>query len=143
MRRPTRVLWLAVMLTTMLATRAALARYGLTGGFNLFHAAALVSLATLLAATFCAWRARATHNRGMQIAHGIFMSWTYFGLVMAFVAEMVTRKLPHWLHGEGGWTRFAVFLILLMLLAGIATQGLIRRRILRARPHQGAPIAPK
>ncbi|MCB1601760.1 MAG: DUF2306 domain-containing protein [Rhodanobacteraceae bacterium] len=129
--RAHRVLGYGYVVAMVIANVAALARYGLTGGFNLFHAAALASLATLIPASYCAWRARVEASRGMRVAHGIFMSWTYFGLAIAFVAEFVTRRMPQLLHGDGAWIRFSVFLLLTMLLAGWMTQRLINLRILK------------
>jgi uncharacterized membrane protein len=63
--------------------------YDLTGRFGPFHIAALVSLATLLAgyvpvlfrASFTDWVA----------LHGTFMSWSYVGLVAAFLSEIAAR----------------------------------------------------
>lgn len=124
----------------MLAVNAsALFRYGLTGGFNLFHAAALASLATLLPAWLCAWRARALGSRALRVAHGIFMSWSYFGLVMAFFAELATRRFPALLHGQGGWLRFSVVLGVSMLVFGLLVQRWVRSRIVDPGSPGGLP----
>jgi uncharacterized membrane protein len=67
----------------------ALAIYDLFGGFGPFHALALVSLATTGAGVAHAWlqRPRATW---MEM-HARWMSWSYAGVVAAFVAEIATR----------------------------------------------------
>lgn len=134
-----RALGYLYVLAMLIMNITALARYGLTQSFNLFHAAALISLATLLPAWFCAWRASITGSKSLRIAHGIFMSWTYFGLVMALFAELVTRRFPSLLHGEGSWTRFGIWLGVTMLIAGVLVHRLIQARIVRGPTLQQSP----
>ncbi|HEX8216432.1 MAG TPA: DUF2306 domain-containing protein, partial [Allosphingosinicella sp.] len=99
----------------------ALAKYDLTGGFNMFHAAALGSSLTLAGGFAAALVYRRTRDRRAIAAHGHLMIWSYFGLFGALVAEVVTRAVPFMLHGEGGWTRFSLALALFMLATGVVT----------------------
>lgn len=110
---------------------SALIKYDLTGSFNLFHAAAIISLMTIVGAFATAIVYRQTHDRRAIAAHGTFMIWSYFGLFAALVAEVFTRALPFMLHGEGGWTRFSLALAVFMLATGVLTQIYAKREIRR------------
>jgi len=110
---------------------AALFSYRLTGGANLFHGAAVASMATIIPAIYYVWRFKRTRKRGHMIAHGMFMSWSYFGLVMAFISEIVTRQFPALLHGSGGWASFILFVGTLMALTGWWTNRQIRTHVIR------------
>lgn len=101
----------AAMLTVNIS---ALLKYDLTGSFNLFHAAALFSLATLLPAWLTIYRARTQRRPALYPVHGRLMAWSYFGLLMALVAEILTRQYPYMLHGDGGWMRFSTTLAIAM-----------------------------
>jgi uncharacterized membrane protein len=120
-------LFVASMLTLNIA---ALTRYTLTGGFNFFHFAALASLATLIPGLYFGWQAHRRKSRGAYVTHGILMSWAYFGMMMAFIAESVTRQLPFLLHGENGWVRFFGFMIPVMALTAWWTNRQIRRHVI-------------
>lgn len=132
---PHRALGYVFVVSMLTVNLSALTRYGLTGGPNFFHLAALVSLTTLLAGVYNGWRARMRKSARAFVTHGIFMTWSYFGLVMAFVAEAVTRQFPFLLHGEGAWTRFFIFLGALILVTGWWTRGMIRRHVIRPSPR--------
>jgi uncharacterized membrane protein len=105
----------------------ALSKYDLTGGFNMFHASALGSALTLAGAFAAAMVYRKTRDRRAISTHGQLMIWSYFGLVMALIAEIVTRALPFMLHGEGGWARFSTGLTVLMAVAAVPTYLYARR----------------
>lgn len=121
-----------VYLASMLFVNGtALVKYDLSGSFNLFHAAAIVSLATIVGAFATVIIYRKTRDRRAIAAHGTFMIWSYFGLFAALVAEVFTRALPFMLHGEGGWTRFSIALAAFMLLTGYLTQLYAKREINR------------
>lgn len=113
----------------------ALAKYDLTGGPNLFHGAAIASLLTLAGAFAAAMRYRVIKRRSAAAAHGVFMIWSYFGLFAALIAEIVTRRFPYMLHGEGGWTRFTIALVLFMAIAGIFTHRYAQREVRRTLPR--------
>lgn len=108
-----------IFILALFATNiTALFSYNLTGGFNFFHIAAFFSLGTLLPAIYFIQKAIRTKIEKYYIVHGILMSWAYFGLIAAFVAEVVTREIPTMLHGEGGWMRFLIALSIFMLITG-------------------------
>ena len=109
------------VVSMLLLNGTALAKYDLTGGFNMFHASAIASLLTLAGAYAAAILYRRTRDRRAIAAHGHLMIWSCFGLFAALVAEVVTRALPFMLHGEGGWTRFLLALTAFMLVTGAIT----------------------
>lgn len=108
---------------------SALSLYTFTGGFNFFHGAAIGSLATLIPGIGFLIAGIRTKNPHFIGIHGAMMGWVYFGLVMAAVAETVTRKFPYLLHGEGGWTRFLTTLSIFMVITGVITYKTMRKRI--------------
>ena len=108
---------------------SALFKYDLTGAINFFHIAAVASLITVMAGFRFALRYRRSGDRRAAMAHGIVMIWSYYGLCIALVAEVITRKYPFMLHGEDGWTRFSVMLIGIMLVSAFFTQKLIERQL--------------
>lgn len=81
---------------------SALFIYRLTGQLGLFHAAALASLATVLAGFVVAYL-RLPNGRWLEM-HYDFMNWSYAGLVAAAVAEATTRipAAPFWPAVFGG-----------------------------------------
>lgn len=122
------VRWGYTYLFSMVVLNAtALSKYDLTGSFNMFHASALGSVLTVAGAFAAAMVYRNTRDRRAISTHGQLMIWSYFGLVMALVAEIVTRALPFMLHGEGGWTRFSTGLTVLMVITAIPTYLYARR----------------
>jgi len=110
---------------------SALSKYDFTGGPNLFHFFAVCSLATLIAGYAAALGFRKSRQASAAAAHGAFMLWSYFGLVNALIAEIFTRAVPFMLHGEGGFTRFAMALGLFMLVGGWLMNRFISREIAR------------
>jgi uncharacterized membrane protein len=75
--------------TMLLLNGSALVIYDFNGRFNVFHALAIVNLATLAAGWVAALRrapARVWYRR-----HAMFMAWSYVGLVAAFVSEIAVR----------------------------------------------------
>jgi uncharacterized membrane protein len=66
--------------------------FDLTGRFNPFHFAAIISLATIIAG----WLPVAYRRpREWMVLHGIVMGWAYVGLVAAFLAEIAVRVPWH------------------------------------------------
>ncbi|MDG1707579.1 MAG: DUF2306 domain-containing protein [Emcibacteraceae bacterium] len=119
-----------LFVTVMILTNCtALISYNLTGGFNLFHFFALISLGTVLLAFYYIRRAIKTHNKSAYIAHGVMMSWTYFGLVAAFLSEYFTRRFPETLQDTQGWMMFTVGLIVFFLTAGTVTHKIISKKV--------------
>jgi uncharacterized membrane protein len=76
--------------------------YRLFGGFGPFHAAALVSLATL-AAGWIPIVLRRPRRSWLEL-HGRFMAWSFVGLLAAFVSEIGVRVpgVPFWPAVVGG-----------------------------------------
>lgn len=124
-----RILGYTYAMSMILLNVFALSRYSLTGSFNLFHYAALGSLATILPGIWMAVRFRRTRSIHDLNAHGTLMSWSYYGLLLAFVAETVTRQFPVLLHGEGGWLRFTIFITVIGLIGARFTSRLVRRHV--------------
>lgn len=88
-----------VYLASMLIVNiSALSIYDLWGHFGPFHAAAVVSLVSVLLGAQAAWRRKP--RRGWRIAHAYWMSWSYVGLLAAAVSESATRYLGY----DFGWT---------------------------------------
>ena len=80
---------LCYVIAMVLLNATAMWIYDLTGRFGPFHVAALVSLVTLLAGYLPVLFRR--HFTEWVALHGIFMSWSYVGLVAAFLAELAVR----------------------------------------------------
>jgi uncharacterized membrane protein len=87
--------WVACMLFLNIS---ALTIYRLFGGFGPFHAAAIISLSTIIPAFWCARQARASRLRRDLKArarwlekHYYLMTFSYVGLVAAAVSETATR----------------------------------------------------
>ena len=79
----------------MLVTNlSALSIFRLFGGFGPFHAAALVSLGTVIPA-FLTVRRR---NPGWLVRHYYWMTFSYVGLLAALASEVATRlpEAPFW-----------------------------------------------
>ena len=83
-----RKLGLAYVLAMVSLNLTALWIFDLTGRFGPFHIAALISLATLVAGYT---PARYRYPGEWVELHGIFMGWSYVGLVAAFLAEIAVR----------------------------------------------------
>lgn len=78
----------------ILTNASALMIYDLFGGFGPFHVAALISLATVIPGVIVARRKR----KGWLEAHYFWMTFSYVGLMAAFVSETLTRvpSSPFW-----------------------------------------------
>lgn len=82
--------WGYTYFTAMLALNvSALMIYRLFGGIGVFHVAALVSLATIVAGFVPVVRRRPAG--GWLEMHAQFMAWSYVGLIAAAVSEAMTR----------------------------------------------------
>lgn len=75
----------------LLLNVSALLVYNLSGHFGPFHFAALLSLLTLVAGLWPAYRRRP----GWPVRHAYYMSWSYGGLLAAAAAEAASR-VPGW-----------------------------------------------
>jgi uncharacterized membrane protein len=75
--------------TMILLNGTGLMIYDLSGRFGPFHIAALISLATI-GAGFVPVYLRRPHGHRMEM-HGMFMSWSFVGLLAALISEIATR----------------------------------------------------
>ena len=88
----------AYVASMLLLNLTALLIYRLFGGFGPFHAAALVSLVTVLLGAYAALQVR-RHRRAHRLVeraialdrHYLWMTWSYVGLLAAAVSELATR----------------------------------------------------
>lgn len=126
-----RLLGYTYLVSMLILNGTALLKYDLTGAVNMFHFFAMGSLLTI-GAGFIAIRIRGSKRLSAAEAHGGLMIWSYFGLVMALIAEVVTRAFPVMLHGDGGWFRFTSVLILFSLVAAFFTHRFIRFQLAQA-----------
>ncbi len=90
----------------------ALQIYDFTGGPNFFHVAALASLATAIAGLLSIVVYGHTKQTRALEAHIDLMSWSYFGLVLAAIAESWTRGLGPQLDSlRTFWIAFAISMV--------------------------------
>jgi len=89
-----RRLGVAYVVAMLVLNASALAIYRLSGAFGPFHAAALVSLATVIPGYFTV-RAK---RPGWLLRHYLWMTFSYAGLIAAAVSEAATRlpSAPFW-----------------------------------------------
>ena len=79
----------AYAVAMLLLNSTGLMIYDLSGRFGPFHVAALVSLGTIVAGVVLAFLRR---PRGHWVEmHGMFMAWSYVGLLAALISEIATR----------------------------------------------------
>lgn len=126
--RSHRMLGYTYLISMLILNVTALLKYDLSGSINMFHFFAIGSLATI-AAAWIAIRTRGSKRAAAAKAHGGLMIWSYFGLVMALVAEVVTRAYPFMLHGDGGWFRFTSALFVVSLIGAFLTHRLIQSEL--------------
>lgn len=118
-------------LSMVLLNGTALAIYDLFGGFGPFHVLALISLGTTAAGVLHAWL-RWPRSAWME-SHAHAMSWSYAGLVAAFVAEVVTR-IPGIDFGAG----VIAPTIGVMVAAAILIHRRVPQTVARVRPPSSA-----
>lgn len=86
----------------------ALSIYDLTGTVSPFHLAAAIALVTLAGGLYSVLGRRP--KKSWIEAHAIWMSWSYIGLMAAFVAESMTRfvmpRAAAYLEGQELWGAF-------------------------------------
>jgi len=112
--------YIASMLTLNVS---ALLLYARTGSFGPFHAAALISLATLLAGAVPAVTRKP--RRAWLALHWEFMSWSFVGLLAGAVAETAFR-----IPGLGYWPAIVTASLLTILIGGMMiyrSKGAMRR----------------
>ncbi len=103
---------------------SALTMYDFTGGPNLFHVFAIISLGTITPGIFCAVRARMTGSPRAVEAHYYWMSWSYFGLLAAFVSQIGSRvDLGQWAFGLSIFSLIGMAMFPLALIANWLIRG--------------------
>lgn len=128
-RRHRRLGWAYV--ASMLAMNgSALLIYRLFGGFGPFHVAAIASLGTLVVGVLVMRRPR--EPRAVE-RHYYWMTWSYVGLLAAFVSEVGTRA-----PGAGFW--WAVLAGTLLVLA-VGARLIRRGAAATLRPFLDPPAA--
>jgi uncharacterized membrane protein len=93
----------------------ALLIYRVTGGFNFFHAFALISLMGVGLGLRHAITRRPKET--WLISHYYWMTWSYAGLMAAFVAESGTRIILPLLHQNGVAVSMGLFWAVVGLLS--------------------------
>lgn len=116
--------YVIAMATTNLS---ALSLYKFTGGINYFHLFAVFSLLTIGAGVVGIVVYTKNKKPAALNLHLQMMSWSYFGLVLAAIAEAGTRGLPRLFGGaDDFWTPFFVGLAVAGVVGGVLTAALIR-----------------
>jgi uncharacterized membrane protein len=120
---------------TLLATNVtAFGLYHLTGHFGMFHAAAIVSFLTLIAALIPVITRRP--RKSWLTLHYKYTSWSYVGLLAAAVSEAAVR-LPH----APFWPAVAVGSAIFFGLGGWLIARMKDRTVIRALPVGGSPLS--
>jgi uncharacterized membrane protein len=125
------------------ANLSALAITRLSGSFNLLHAFALVSLASITVGLIAVvWRRPKTRWFDLHI-HS--MAWSYIGLLAALVSESATRIGAPWLVQNGYPLRSGFWLLLGLATGAVVMSGALffyRRlpALERYRPRTAEPL---
>lgn len=102
---------------SMFATNVtALTMYTFTGGLNFFHVAAAISLVTAVGALVSIVVYAANHVQRALETHIELMTWSYYGVVLAAIAEIVTRGLGPQIDG---WRAFWTVFVISMAISGV------------------------
>ncbi len=115
--RSHRLLGYGYLASMLVVNVSALTMYELSAGPNLFHFFAVVSLSSILPGIYSVLR-------GKIESHYFFMSWSYFGLLAAFLSQVATQTgaIPRLGQALGGTSVF----VLVFALTGIASFGASR-----------------
>ncbi len=125
-----RILGLAYFASMLAVNISALTIFDM-GRFNLFHLFALISLIAVFGAIIALSQAIRTGHQGWYRAHAEFAMWSYFGLVMAGLAQVLFRAFPGVMMGSA----LGDYFWLLNLVIDVAAFFVIRRssKVLAAR----------
>ena len=103
------------------ANFSALAITRLSGGFNLLHGFALISLASIAVGLIAVvWRRPTIHWFDLHI-HS--MAWSYIGLMAALISESATRIGVPWLVANGYPPRGGFWLLLGLATGAVVLSG--------------------
>lgn len=105
----------------------ALTMYDFTGGPNFFHVAAIGSLLTSVGALVAIVVYAASHAQRALETHIELMTWSYYGVVLAAVAEIVTRGLGPQIDGaQAFWTVFTISMAITGLIGAVLVNIYVR-----------------
>ncbi|MEL7488277.1 MAG: DUF2306 domain-containing protein [Pseudomonadota bacterium] len=93
----------AFVLSMLTVNITALTQYDFSGGPNIFHFFALMSLSALLPGFYVLQRAVRLKSEALLATHARLMMWAYFGLAAAGLSQIGTRVLPQ-ITGDFGTT---------------------------------------
>lgn len=119
-----RFLGYAYSLCMLLLIATSFMIYRLTGGFNFLHGASIASSVGVAFGFGHAFlrRPRAT----WLVRHYFFMSWSYIGLLAAFVAEISTRvAMPYVARRFGSGSLLAFWCIVALASAAVVIAGAV------------------
>ncbi|MEO0421600.1 MAG: DUF2306 domain-containing protein [Pseudomonadota bacterium] len=124
-----RLVGFVYLLAMLVVNASALSTYEMSGKPNLFHAFALMSLGAIVPGFI------AIARRNIS-SHYYFMSWSYFGLMAAFLSQIATQTglFPRLGAAFGGVSIFVVVLVA-STLASFAVSFLINRQATRLLPR--------
>jgi uncharacterized membrane protein len=117
-----RLLGYAYTLCMLLLIATSFMIYRLTGGFNFLHGA---SIASSMGVAFGFGHAFLRRPRDTWLVrHYFFMSWSYIGLLAAFVAEISTRvAMPYVARRFGGGSLLVFWCIVALASAAVVIAG--------------------
>lgn len=122
-----RLLGLTYVFAMVTANASSLTMYSFTGALNFFHLFAVLSLATVLTGMIAIVVYGATKWTWTLDLHLQMMPWSYFGLVMAAIAEAATRGLPRLMEGfDNFWTPFFIVVAFAGVAGSILTNRLLK-----------------
>ena len=127
----------AFVYAMLVADGAIMLVYRFTGQFNIFHAAAIWNLISIVFAVIPVLRTPRPANWKLQ--HYYWISWSYVGLVAAAVTEFVVRTVGLATRGQA-WTVSAVIAIVVTAIGYILIERY--RPASEARPAVGHAIPP-
>lgn len=126
-----RLLGMIYVIAMYITNLSALSFYSFTGSFNFFHYAAIGSVSTLTVGFVAIIVHNANGSRFALDLHLQMMPWSYFGLLLAAIAESTVRGLPRLFGGieliSDFWTRFYVVIGVSGLVGFIITFVLVAR----------------
>ncbi len=140
-----------VYVTAMFTVNAtAFMIYGLFGGFGPFHAAAIISLAGIIAGTLSARSARRARlaRMGFRRAHRVevhywWMTFSYVGLIAALASEAITRLPATRAAGGGAGAAFGAAVgAATALIFAIGSYLIVTRRARTLTPFRPAADGP-
>ncbi|MCA3255340.1 MAG: DUF2306 domain-containing protein [Alphaproteobacteria bacterium] len=119
-----------IYIPLMIAVNAsALGIYGLTGGFNVFHLLALVNLTSTLLGVRALLMWRRTRSPDWLKAHQYHLAYSYLGLMMALVSELLLNPRFGLFDGFRHYAAFWISVGLLNIPIYWAGSRFIRRKL--------------